>query len=214
MSKPDRENVVWKIRLQCGFEESKNYVPRKCNGTTAVVPVDDSYCLEDTTFQYWYVNNKLGNSVWASTRALNVYGRVKFYSMTDFALGTISFYTKKLNATVLNGPSTVSIAISPHAIYNKLTTDKRWGRYFGEFKLDYDRFRVTPENLKSKDYWVNNENPFVLVDAAEYIDNVEGKVVLLWWHWLLIILSIVIFIVLLSVLGIREFYPRTKDKSE
>merc|ERR1711871_913153 len=117
MSKPDRENVVWKIRLQCGFEESKNYVPRKCNGTTAVVPVDDSYCLEDTTFQYWYVNNKLGNSVWASTRALNVYGRVKFYSMTDFALGTISFYTKKLNATVLNGPSTVSIVISLHAIY-------------------------------------------------------------------------------------------------
>ena len=73
-----------------------------------------------------------------------------------------------------------------------------YGRYYGEFKLDYDRYRVkqkTAENLKSIDYWGKDGRAFILIDQAEYRDDtLYTKVILKWWHYFLIVLSIVFFL--------------------
>ena len=200
MDSPEKsKKVIWKVKLICGFENTKDHTPRKCNGTTASGSIANLFCLEDTSFNYWYVNDQIGKSMWASSRAINVYGRIQFYGITDFSLQKIPFYTEKLNGTQFNGPTVLNITIDPHLIYNALPIDsKKWGRYYGEFKLDYDRYRVkqkTAENLKSIDYWGKDGRAFILIDQAEYRDDtLYTKVILKWWHYFLIVLSIMFFL--------------------
>ena len=52
-----------------------------------------------------------------------------------------------------------------------------------------------PTTLQSLNYWGKNERSFIMIDAAEFIDEtLHTKNILLWWHWLLILVSILIAI--------------------